>query len=104
MRIVLVTCPPGGAEPLLRTLVSERLVAGGNIVSGVRSLYHWKGAVQDEPEEMVWMETGAERVGALMLRIREIHPYEVPKIVTFKPDEVSAPYLGWVRAETGSQD
>ncbi|HMV65675.1 MAG TPA: divalent-cation tolerance protein CutA [Myxococcota bacterium] len=100
LRIVWVTCPPDGAAPLLRALVEERLVAGGNIVTGVRSIYRWKDTIEDEPEEMVWMETAADRVGAVIARARALHPYEVPKILTFDPREGPADYLAWAWAET----
>ena len=66
IRIVFVTCPPGAGADLLRQLIEERLVAGGNLVTGVRSLYRWKDAVQDEAEEILWMETSAGRVTARM--------------------------------------
>ena len=100
MRIVFVTCPKDRAADLLRQLLEERLVAGGNIISGVRSLYHWKGQICDEPEEILLMETADGRVAALMARLQEIHPYEVPKILTFAPQEGLANYLDWVDNET----
>ena len=100
MRIVFVTCPPDDAVQLLRTLVDERVVAGGNIVPGVRSIYRFKGEVHDESEAMLWMETSAERAEQLIDRVCELHPYEVPKIVCFEPRESSANYLAWVAAET----
>lgn len=100
IRIVFVTCPPGQGHVLLRRLVEERLVAGGNIVSGVRSIYRWKDRICDEPEEVLLMETAASRVEAMTARLREIHPYEVPKILAFEPREGPADYLAWVREET----
>jgi len=100
MRIVFVTCPPGGGAEILKTLLQERLVAGGNIVSGVRSMYWWKGTICDDPEEMLWMETSDARVPALIERIKAVHPYEVPKILTFEPREGTPPYLAWVDEET----
>jgi len=103
MRIVFVTCPPGKGAELLRTLVEERLVAGGNIVSAVRSIYRWKGQVCDDPEEMLWMETADSRVEAMMARLIEIHPYEVPKILTFEPREGLPAYFTWVEDETRAQ-
>ena len=103
MRIVFVTCPPEDADRLLRQLCEERLVAGGNIISGVRSLYHWKGEVCDESEAILLMETADDRVEAMMDRLQEIHPYDVPKILTFEPKEGPANYLAWVRAETRTE-
>lgn len=100
MRIVLCTCPPGDGPRLLRALLEERLVAGGNIIPGLRSLYWWEGAIQDEAEELLVMETAADRVEAMTEHLRGLHPYEVPKIVTFDVEETLPDYLTWVRAMT----
>lgn len=100
IRIVMMTCPPGGAAALLRTLVEERLVAGGNIIPGVRSIYRWKGQIEDDAEELVWMETSEAQVPALMTRARELHPYETPKILTFDPLEGPQDYVAWVWEQT----
>lgn len=100
MRIVFVTCPPGAGEALVRTLLQERLVACGNILPGVRSLYRWKGELCDEPEEVLLMETADARLEAMMSRLAELHPYEVPKILAIDPADGWAPYLRWVDDET----
>jgi periplasmic divalent cation tolerance protein len=103
MRIVFVTCPPDKAEPLLRQLVEESLVAGGNIIPGVRSIYRWKGQICDEPESVLLMETSNARVYAMMRRLKELHPYEVPKILTFEPKEGPLEYMQWVDEETAEK-
>ena len=103
MRIVFVTCPDSAGAQLLRTLVTERLVAGGNIVPGVRSIYWWKGEICEESEEILWMETSEDRVPALQARIGEVHPYDTPKVLTFEPREATPRYLEWVQAETRSR-
>jgi len=103
MRIVFVTCPPDHAAPLLRQLVEESLVAGGNIISGVRSIYRWKGQICDESEAILFMETSDAAIDAMMKRLRELHPYEVPKILTFEPKEGPADYMQWVEQETAGR-
>jgi periplasmic divalent cation tolerance protein len=100
MRIVFVTCGPGDGPRLLRQLVEERLVAGGNILDGVRSIYRWNDTICDEAEQVLLMETSDDRVEAMMARLTELHPYDVPKILTFEPQEWPAAYLQWVIAET----
>lgn len=100
MRIVFVTCPQERAADILRQLLEERLVAGGNIIFGVRSLYRWKGQICDETEAILLMETADVKIAAMMARLEEIHPYEVPKILTFEPEEKLATYLDWVLSET----
>jgi periplasmic divalent cation tolerance protein len=100
MRIVFVTCPPNRGAEILKTLVQERLVAGGNIIPSVFSIYWWQDKVCEEPEEILLMETSDSRVEAMMARIKEIHPYKVPKILTFEPREGFSDYLAWVDTET----
>lgn len=88
---------------MLRQLVEESLVAGGNIIDGVRSIYRWKDKVCEENEEIIFMETSDDCVEALMKRIRELHSYEVPKILTFEPKEGPTDYLRWVEEETAGR-
>ncbi len=88
----------------MRALVEERLVAGGNIVPGVRSIYRWKDAICDEAEEALFMETSDARIDAMIARVRELHPYETPKVLAFEPREGSPAYLAWVDAETRAAD
>jgi len=66
MRVIFSTAPPAVAPDLVRTLVQERLVACGNVIPGVRSFYWWEGEVQDDEEVVLFMETAAERVEAMI--------------------------------------
>ncbi len=102
MRIIFCTIAPGEGAPLLRTLLEERLVAGGNIISGVRSLYRWKGEICDEAEEVLLMETDDDRIAEKIARIAALHPYEVPKVLALEPTDGPAPYLDWVRQHSGA--
>jgi len=101
MRVVFVTCAPGGAEPLLRRLLEERLVACGNVLPGVRSLYWWKGAIQDDPEEVLLVETSDALAPAAVERVKALHSYETPKIVTFEVKETHPAYAAWLAEVVG---
>jgi periplasmic divalent cation tolerance protein len=96
MRVLLCTCPVDGAPTLLRALLEEHLVGCGNIVAPVRSSYWWDGAIQDDAEALLVMETAADRVAAAMARIAQLHPYAVPKIIAVDPSAVHEPYLAWL--------
>jgi uncharacterized protein involved in tolerance to divalent cations len=53
--ILLSTFPEIKAARLaVRTLVEERLIACGNILPGVESIYRWKGAVETSTEVIVF--------------------------------------------------
>jgi periplasmic divalent cation tolerance protein len=101
VRVVLVTAPPGDpAAVLARRLVDERLAACVNVVPGIRSVYRWQGQVCDDAEDLLVIKTAADRLDALVARVREIHPYEVPEVLVLPVEAGAAAYLDWVRAET----
>ncbi|MBA3501089.1 MAG: divalent-cation tolerance protein CutA [Myxococcota bacterium] len=98
--VVLCTFPSATkAAEIARTLVSEQLVACMNI-SEVRSIYAWKGAIEDEPEALGVIKTTADRFAALKTRIVELHPYEVPEVIALPITSGHAPYLAWLAAST----
>ncbi len=103
LRVLFVTAPAATAADLVRTLVEERLVACGNVVPGVRSIYRWDGRVCDDEEAAIWMETWADRVPRAMARIAKLHPYTCPKILAWRPAEAFAPYAEWAERETRPQ-
>ncbi len=103
MRLIIVTAPKDKAAHLGRQVVEERLAACANILPAVRSIYTWKGNVEDDEEAMIFFKTTDAAVSALTTRIRELHPYEVPEIISFeiKEGEGNPDYLAWIRESVG---
>lgn len=100
--VVLVTTPTAEvAADLARALVEARLAACGNVVPGLRSIYRWEGAVQDEPEALLLLKTTRDRFEALRDEVLRRHPYQVPEVVALPVEAGSAAYLDWVRAQVG---
>ncbi len=100
LRILFVTSAPDQAPDLVRTLVEEGLVACGNIVPGVHSIYRWQGQICDDVEAVLLMETTVDRLARAQERLTQLHAYDVPKIVVLEPVDVNAAYQAWVRAQT----
>jgi periplasmic divalent cation tolerance protein len=88
------------AREISRTLVGEKLVACVNMISGVRSLYWWKGEICDDQEWLLIMKTRTVLVPALRDRIRALHSYEVPEIIAFPIEQGLPEYLDWVLENT----
>src|ERR1043165_9993298 len=91
---------PDKAAEVVRTLVSEQLAACGNVLSPVRSIYQWKGEVQDDTETLAILKTTRERFDAMRTRLVELHPYEVAEVICMPVEAGHVPYLDWVEAET----
>lgn len=99
--LVLTTVPDQETgERIVRQLVDERLVACGNLVPGITSIYRWQGAVQREGEVLLLLKTRAGAVERLFRRVPEIHPYDVPELLAFPVGAGHPPYCGWVADET----
>jgi len=81
-------------------LVRRRLVACVNILGAIRSIYRWRGAVQEGREIAVLAKTSAGRVEEVIAAIRKLHSYEVPCIVAWPLAKGHPPFLKWIAAET----
>jgi periplasmic divalent cation tolerance protein len=88
------------ARSLARRLVDERLIACGNVVPGVTSIYRWQGKLEEAGEVLLVMKTTAPLVPRVRERIVELHPYEVPEVVAIRSSDVAEAYGRWVRHET----
>jgi periplasmic divalent cation tolerance protein len=99
--LVLTTVPDAETgERIVRKLVDERLAACGNLVPGVTSLYRWEGAVQREGEVLVLLKTRTGTVDRLFRRVTELHPYQVPELLSFPVGAALPAYCAWVAEET----
>ncbi|MDQ6784901.1 MAG: divalent-cation tolerance protein CutA [Actinomycetota bacterium] len=98
---MVITGPDVDALATLTTvLVDERLCACGQIIGGVRSVFRWKGEVGDEAEARVALHTTVDLVDAIVARVADLHPYEVPCVLALPATGGQPAYLAWVRAET----
>jgi periplasmic divalent cation tolerance protein len=96
--IVLTTWPDAEkARAAARTLVEEKLAACANIVPSVESIYRWQGNVETSAEVMAIFKTTTARYSALEARIRELHTYEVPEILSLRVANGFPDYLKWVQ-------
>ncbi len=97
MRFVLTSFPDAaGARSAGRQLVEENLAACASVVDSVHSIYRWEGRIEESDEALLLLKTTLP--DALMRRLEEIHPYEVPEIAAFEPAQVAGPYRAWVES------
>jgi periplasmic divalent cation tolerance protein len=101
LRIILVTAgSEEQAEAIARALVGERLAACVNIVGPIRSLYRWRGKVEDDREYLLIIKTRATLYVRVELRVRELHNYETPEVLSLNADRGSPPYVKWLLEST----
>lgn len=96
--LALTTCPDeASAQSVATVLVQERLAACVNRVSGLRSTYIWDARLQDEAEILLIIKTTAARLDELQVRLKSLHPYELPELLAIAVAGGNERYLDWVR-------
>jgi len=97
--VVLSTCAnEADAGRVARPLVEAGLAACVSVVPGLRSYYHWKGALETSAEALLVIKSSRELFPQLKLELEKIHPYEVPEILALPVVEGSENYLNWMDA------
>ena len=87
---------PGQAQTIGMTVVEERLAACVNILQSCRSIYRWEGDIHTATETPALFKTTLDKVDALIARIKELHTYDVPAIVVWPIERLSADFGDWV--------
>ena len=88
------------AKNIAQTVVKDRLAACANIISGMKSIYHWEGKVEEGEEAVLILKTRAELFPALSAKVKELHSYDTPCIAAFPASDIDAGFLKWVLEET----
>jgi periplasmic divalent cation tolerance protein len=95
--IVFSTFPDAAtARAVARTLIDSRLAACVNILPAIESIYRWKGEIESASEILILIKSTTWKYQLLEAKIRELHPYEVPEIISIRADSGHVPYLRWI--------
>ena len=95
--IAFCTFPdPNTARKVANEIIDLRLAACGNILSPIHSIYRWKGKLESSEETLVIFKLEAGRYPDFEAKLRALHPYEVPEIISIKVESGLPDYLQWV--------
>ncbi|MEX2527763.1 MAG: divalent-cation tolerance protein CutA [Gemmatimonadota bacterium] len=101
VQVVLVTAPDTeSAQSLGRAVVEEQLAACVNLIPGVHSIYRWEGSVETDDEVLLLVKTTRSRLDALIHRVHDLHPYDLPEVLALPVTAGLEGYLAWVGDET----
>jgi periplasmic divalent cation tolerance protein len=104
VRVVFCTFPnPEAAQRISQAVVEKRYAACASLVPSVKSIYRWRGQVQQADETLVVYKTSVACYHALEKFLLRSHPYEVPEIVALPISAGSAAYLDWVIDSSGPE-
>ncbi|MFA5166996.1 MAG: divalent-cation tolerance protein CutA [Candidatus Omnitrophota bacterium] len=87
------------ARALAGLLISKRLVACVQILSGLESHYRWRGKRETSKEVLLLIKTRSSNYKKLEKILLENHPYEIPEIICLPITKGSQSYLDWISGE-----
>lgn len=96
--VIVVSTWPAGEDPgpAASALVEERLAACVNVLPPMESVYLWKNTLERSQERQLLIKTTRARVDALVARLKQLHPYELPEALVIPVVGGSEPYLAWL--------
>jgi periplasmic divalent cation tolerance protein len=100
--IVFVTCESEEqANTIAEAVVTERLAACVNVLPRIRSCYVWEQKLTWSDEVLLLIKTTRGRFDQLQDRIKSLHSYSLPEIVSVTIDDAFDKYIAWIDESVG---
>ena len=87
------------AQKIGKALVESRLAACVNLLDNMQSIYRWEEKVQEDEEVVLIAKTTDSLVSQLIDKVRSLHSYDCPCIVSLPVLDGYPPFLDWVETE-----
>lgn len=100
--VYITTSGPEEARKIAGSLLDENLIACGNILPKMESVYRWKGEVQYDNESVLILKTIDENLSQIENKVKELHSYDLPCLVSFPIDGGNREFISWIVEESGS--
>jgi len=86
-----------------RALVEERLAACVNVIDNMTSIYRWEGELNTDSEAALIAKTSSDNFEALAERVKQLHTYTCPCVVSIPITGGSAEYLEWLAGQVAKK-
>jgi len=87
------------ARKIGKELVATRIAACVNILDQMNSFYWWDGEIQDDSEVVMIAKTTAARVPDLVKKVKSLHSYDCPCVVSLPVAGGHPAFLDWIAGE-----
>lgn len=82
-----------------RSVIEKKLAACANTFP-IKSIYWWKGRIEEDNEQALIFKTRSELVPALIEEIQKESSYDVACAVSYTMSEGNREYLEWIENST----
>lgn len=99
LKIVYIPCSSiNEAKSIAKELLKSKLIACANIHESV-SLFFWEGKLQETKEYVIMAKTIAKISKKLEQKIKSLHSYDCPCIISFENVTTNKEFMLWCERE-----
>ena len=99
--LYVTTANKSEALKIGRALVEERLIACANIFDDMCSIYRWQEKIEEDRECVLICKTKASFVQTTTTRIKALHSYECPCVLSIAVEATNLAFKQWLLGEVG---
>lgn len=101
MLVALATFPNDGRKlkNFIQGLLSSWIAACVNRINYVKSYYIWEEKLTKEEEKILIIKFPKKNKEKLTAFMKKNHPYKIPELIFFQPEDVDKAYLDRVLSE-----
>ena len=97
--IYMTAASKAEARNIGKALVESRLAACVNILDNMQSIYRWEEEIQEDSEVVLIAKTTEKLVPRLIDKVKSLHSYDCPCIVSLPVIDGYPPFLDWIKTE-----
>ena len=101
--VYIVTSSKKEAKKISEILVKEKLAACINFFP-ITSVYKWQGKIEKEKEFGLIIKTKKNLVEKVIKRVKGLHSYEVPCIISLPVEKGYKKFLEWIDESTKQKE
>ncbi|HOK55934.1 MAG TPA: divalent-cation tolerance protein CutA [bacterium] len=96
--IQIITTSPDkkNCEKIVKELLEEKVVSCCQIIGPVESHYWWEKRIEKSKEWLIFIKCKKKNYKKVEKKIKEIHPYKVPEIISFEISDLSEEYMDYL--------
>ncbi len=97
--VMTTTSTKENANQIAQTLLSKKLAGCIQIIGPITSHYYWQDELCQDEEWICLIKSSQDNYQTIESTMQDIHPYEVPEIISLPIVEGSKGYLSWLHQQ-----
>lgn len=95
--ILYVTCKDQNeASVIAKALLQKKLIACGNIIPQMTSIYEWNDQIEEQTEVILLLKTSKKHTKMIEKIVLEKHSYDCPCVLEIPLSSINSDFKDWL--------